>query len=90
MPPVEIYALTPRKFQILLRAQQERNYDDNERMATNAVWREIAHRSKRIKPSDLYKRPTDANVDKAKVQDLREQTRMDNAWLASLQTVRKE
>lgn len=56
----------------------------------NAVWHEIAHRSKRIKPSDLYKRPTSAKADKAKVQGLREQTRLDNAWLASLTTVRKE
>ena len=83
-------ALTPREFQIMIRAHQERIYDDNERMAMQAVWREIAHRSKRIKPSDIYKRPTNAKADKAKVQDLREQTRLDNAWLASLTTVRKE
>lgn len=81
---------TPREFRIMVRAEQERIYDEYERMATSAVWREIAHRSKRIKPSDLFKRPTDAKADNAKLQNLREQTRMDNAWLASLTTVRKE
>lgn len=74
----------------MLRAQQERSYDDYERMALDAVWRESAHRSKRIKPDDLFKRPNGEMKTVETVERLKEKTLKTNEWLASLTGVERK
>lgn len=59
-------------------------YDELERAAQNAVMREVAHRSKKPKVSDLFKRPTNAKADKSRLAQLKQKTHEANAWLARL------
>lgn len=72
----------------MLRAQQERYYDDMETAAQLALMRESAHRAKRPKPSDLFKRPSTAKADAKRHESLKEKTRKTNEFLATLR--RKE
>ena len=69
-------------------AQVERQYDEYERMSIGAIMREAAHRAKRPKASDLFKRPKDSVADRNDLSDMKEETERLNDWLATLQ--RKE
>ncbi|MHC8516770.1 hypothetical protein [Sporosarcina sp. ITBMC105] len=82
LKPFEVEQLTHREFEILMRAQQERQFDEYERMAFAAVMREGAHRSKRPKVGDLFKRPVDAVAAEKKTADLLEKSRMASEWMA--------
>ncbi len=67
-------------------AQVERTYDEYERMAVEAIMREGAHRSKRPKAGDLFKRPKDGAVKRDELTDLRKETDRLNDWLSTLRT----
>lgn len=82
LTPDKIESLTPREFTILMRAQNEKNSDDLEAKAYLALMIESAHRTKRPKLSDLYKRPTDADKAKKKAEDLLKQNRHASEWLS--------
>lgn len=82
LKPSEVEALTPREFHILMRAQQERQFDDYEREAFVAIMHENAARSKRLKMSDLFKRPVDATLAKKKTQELAEKAKMASDWIS--------
>lgn len=68
----------------MLRAQAGRNDDDYERMAHAALMQRQAYHAKKLKLSDLYKRPSDKVADKSRLQSLKEKTREANEWLAGL------
>lgn len=68
----------------MIQAQQERGFDEYERMAYGAIMGEIAHREKRPKVSDLFKRPKDASAEKSALSELKEKTQTANEWLARL------
>lgn len=73
-----------------MQAQVERQYDEYERKAIEAIMREAAHRAKRPKASDLFKRPKDSTVERENLSDMKEETERLNDWLATLITERKE
>lgn len=82
MKPAEVYSLTPRELTILMRAEQERRYDDYERMTTGALMNRQAYHAKSLKPSDLFKRPLDTELAKKKAEELIEKTRHTSEWLS--------
>lgn len=74
----------------MMQAQVERQYDEYERMAVEAIMRESAHRAKRPKASDLFKRPEDSVAERNNLSDMKEETERLNDWLARLAPTRKE
>lgn len=68
-----------------MRANVERIYDEYERKAIEALMRENAHRSKRPKVSDLFKRPVDEETAKNRTQDLKEKAEQASAWLSQFE-----
>lgn len=80
LKPSDVYALTPREFNVLLKAQQERQYDGLEREAYVTIMRESAHRAKRPKASDLFRRPKPG--EERKLAHKAEQAEEAAAWLA--------
>ncbi len=85
-----ILSYTPREFTILMHAQGERNYDEYERSAVEAIMWEIAHRAKRPKASDLFKRPKDSVSERNNLSEMKEETERLNDWLSNLTTQGKE
>lgn len=80
LKPDEVYALTPREFSVLLNAQQERRYDELEREAHVSIMRESAHRSKRPKASDIFRRPKPG--EEKRLEKKAEQAKEAAEWLA--------
>lgn len=74
----------------MMQAQVERHYDEYERKAMEAIMREAAHRAKRPKASDLFKRPKDSVVEREQLSDMKAETERLNDWLANLTPTRKE
>jgi hypothetical protein len=72
-----------------LQAENERRYDDYERMAVQALMIEKAHREKRPKLTDLFKRPDKQNSDKKTIDERRKEVDEINAWLSTLTTERR-
>ena len=66
-------------------ANVERIYDEYERKAVEALMRENAHRSKRPKASDLFKRPVDDETAKEKTEDLLEKAEQASQWLSQFE-----
>lgn len=73
-----------------MRANVERIYDEYERKAIEALMRENAHRSKRPKVSDLFKRPVDEETAKNRTQDLKEKAEQASAWLSQFEQFNSE
>lgn len=65
-------------------AQRERQYDEYERQSHYIIMRENAHRAKRPKASDLYKRPADEKV-VAQLQEGVEMAQHASEWLAQFE-----
>jgi len=85
MKAAEVLSCTPREFTIMLQAQNERQYDEFERMAQAAIMRERAHRAKSPKASDLFKRPSaNDRTNRVELSDMKEKTQQANAWLSTL------
>jgi hypothetical protein len=82
---MEVYALTHREFHILMKAQREQNYDHFEREAEFVIMREKAHRAKRPKASDLYKRPNNGHQDDRELELKVEQAKEAAAWLSQFE-----
>lgn len=90
MPADKVLSYTPREFTIMSQANVERQYDEYERMAIEAIMREGAHRAKKPKASDLFKRPKDSEVEREQLTDMKAETERLNDWLATLAPTRKE
>lgn len=73
-----------------MRANVERIYDEYERKAVEALMHENAHRSKRPKVSDLFKRPVDEETAKNRTQDLKEKAEQASAWLSQFEQFNSE
>jgi len=58
-----------------MQAQVERQYDEYERMAIEAIMRENAHRSKKTKVSNLFKRPVSDEEARDKLENAEERMR---------------
>lgn len=77
--------MTPRELSITMSAHVERQYDDIEREALIAIMNESAHRSKRPKASDLFKRPVDEYKAKEKAELLKEKADQASEWLTQFE-----
>ena len=87
----EVLSMTPREFMITMRAQVERQYDELEIESIIAIIRESAHRAKKAKPSDLFKRPLNEDEAKKQTEELAEKAEHATEWLAQFkQFNRKE
>lgn len=84
MKPADIWELTPREFSLLLQGEQERKYDEYERESHVAIMRESAHRAKRPKASDLFKRP-EAGTSEESLKKKADQAKHAEEWLAQFQ-----
>ena len=73
-----------------MQAQQERQLDEYERMAHEAMMNRQAQHAKKAKLSDLFKRPTGDIADKSRLTRMKENTQDANAWLSRLSAGRKE
>lgn len=71
-----------------MRAHTESVYDEYERMASHAMMIRAAHHAKKLKQSQLFKRPTDEEVAKSKAEDMRERTEETMKWLAQFEEFR--
>ena len=67
----QILSKTPREFSILMAAHTERIYDEYERLATQAIWNRSAYHAKKLKYTDLFKRPNGID-DNRTADDVRE------------------
>lgn len=66
----------------MMSAQVERQYDELERAAFVAFMHEVAHRTKKPKVSDLFKRPVDGHTAEKKVESLKEKADNASEYLA--------
>lgn len=74
----------------MMEANNERVYDDYERLAVQAFMVEKAHRAKRLKLADLFERPTDSKSREEKpIEERRKEVDEINEWLATLKVERK-
>jgi len=73
-----------------LRAQGERQADEYERMANEAMMMRQAYHAKRLKASDLFKRRSESETKTADLADMKEKTARTNEWLAQLTNLPKE
>lgn len=90
LKPAEVLSLTPREFTILMRAETESRHDDYERMTTEAMFVRQAYHAKKLKPSDLFKRPDGSKRDKRMTrEELREYTEQQQAVLAQFSFAKK-
>lgn len=56
----------------MMTAHIERIYDEYERMAVNAIMHEAAHRSKKPRIKDLFKRPSESRRTNKTADDVKE------------------
>ncbi len=63
-------------------AQVERRYDEYETMASEAMMMRSAYHAKKLKYSDLYKRP---NVDENKAESMRTRADYTMEWLSQFE-----
>ncbi|MGE6487764.1 phage tail assembly chaperone [Paenisporosarcina sp. NPDC076898] len=83
LKPWEVYSLTPREFQILMRAYQERQYDEFDRMAFQTMMVRQAYHAKKLKHADLFKR-SEQNKPKRDVKELKAEMERQQALLDTL------
>ena len=77
--------MTPREFTIEMSAQVERQYDDMETRAYEAIMNRIAQNEKRVRMSDLFKRPTgEINTDRT-AEDVEKEQADKIAWLSQFE-----
>lgn len=90
LKPSEVLSLTPREFTILMKAQQERQYDVYERMATEAMFVRQAYHAKKLKPSELFKRPNGTEREgRMTAKELREYTEQQQTLLSQFTFAKK-
>lgn len=68
----KILDLTPREYAILMTANLERQYDEYERYASQAMMMRAAYHKEKLKPKDLFKRPSSDNQTEKTADDVRE------------------
>lgn len=81
----KVLSFTPREFAIMMRAELERKFDRYEEYSHFALMREKAHREKRPKASDLFKRPPDEELAKNKTEDLLSKKEQTMKWLSQFE-----
>lgn len=70
-----------------MRAENERRWDDYDVLATFVMWNRAAYHAKRLKKSQLFKRPKNVGEMQKRqesLEEMRQETNKLNAWLARL------
>ena len=80
--------MTPRELSIMLAAQRERQYDEMELMAIQAMMIRQAYHAKRLKQSDLFRRPVDEETAKSRADEIQERTEKRMEWLSQFEEFR--
>lgn len=88
LTPDQIESYTPREFTILMRSQQERQYDEYEHMTLNAMMIRQAYHAEKLKPSDLFKRDSASKNRKSDATDKKADMRKQQDWLDGLMSVK--
>jgi len=70
----KVLSLTPREFTIMMAANVERTYDEYEKMAVQALMNRQGYHAKKLKKSQLFKRPSDIDTGKT-ADDVKERQR---------------
>lgn len=79
----DVYKHTPAEIQLMFRGAIERNYDELERLAYVAIMNANAmNTKKRIKASDLFKRPTEYRESKRTADDIKRDEKETMEWLS--------
>ena len=81
-------SMTPRELSIMLAAQRERQYDEMELMAIQAMMIRQAYHAKRLKQSDLFRRPVDEEKARSKADEIQERTKKRMEWLSQFEEFR--
>lgn len=69
----------------MMRANVERKYDQYEDLSMFAMMQRKATNAKRIKQSDLFKRPVDEGKEEEKVINMKEKVNHANEWLGQFE-----
>ena len=72
----------------MVRAQDERLYDEYDRMAASAMMQRKATDAKRLKQSDLFKRPIDGNAAEEKMLGFKDKAENATDWLSQFSNFR--
>lgn len=81
-------SMTPRELSIMLAAQRERQYDEMELMAIRAMMNRQAYHAKRLKQTDLFRRPVDEETAKSRADEIQERTEKRMEWLSQFEEFR--
>src|SRR5699024_4475073 len=78
----DVYEHTPAEVQLMRRASVERRYDELEQEATIAIMHgNAANSKKRVRATDLFKRPAEHRESKRTADDLRREEEEAMKWL---------
>lgn len=80
-----VLSKTPREFSILMSAQVERQYDTYERMANEAMMMRQAYHAKKLKTSQLFKRPVDEEKASKEAEDMHMKAESTMEWLSQFE-----
>lgn len=69
----------------MMRAQVERQYDDMERLAIQAMMYRQAQHAKRLKQVDLFKRPGNEKEANSKAEAMKERADRQREWLSQFE-----
>ncbi len=69
----------------MVKADDERRYDEMERMARQALMNRQAYHAKRLKESDLFRRPTEFQKAVRTVEDLEREEKETMEWLSQFE-----
>jgi len=72
----------------MMRAQVERRYDEYEHMASMAMMTRQAYHAKKLKQTDLFKRPLDEDIAKDKAEEARNRSEYTMKWLSQFKEFR--
>src|SRR5690625_7074075 len=70
----KVLSLTPREFTIIMAANVDRTYNNYEKMAVQALMKRQGYHAKKLKKSQLFKRPSDIDTGKT-ADDVKERQR---------------
>lgn len=87
MGPRDVDVITHRELAILMKAETESAFDNYEDMSMAALMNRQAYHAKKLKATDLFKRPVDDVEAKNRQKDKIQQQRHAEEWLAQFEIV---
>ena len=78
-------SLTPRELAIEMRAYTESFYDSYEKKAQQAMMVRAAYHAKKLKATDLFRRPVDEAAAKSRAEEMRERSDYAMRWISQFE-----